>query len=932
VRKVKEELDTILERFNIQVNNPIVVLNQDASKTFLARSDPEKLYDFFHRSSRLKDCEDLYMVVEENKEKCKIALKGKQESVLELQKECASWTKKWDHYENLKTKKDEVNRLKGELAWAIVRDTEQQVGEIDDRLAKERKKIAKAEDMVEQTKREDKELRAQKKEVEKEIQDIAETHGPESRRVEELKRVAEEKKRQLQHASRAANEVKRKIEKSTRNLETVSKEIDKYKTGKCREYEEKRLERGRQLKVLEEETSALKAQLETSSNHLQHLKADKRAAEEAADNARYAVTGKRQKLQQIKNELSGLQQGEKNKLKMFGDWMPRLVTEINRKKARFNKMPIGPLGAHFTLKENTSNETSRVIETELGVLIKAFCVDSNKDQMVLFEIFRELQLPTKPMIITSKFSDRRHDISRNRVSSPEYITLIDCIQTSDPTVYNCLVDNVSLEKIIIIPSQTEAQSVLQHVDTVPKNLRYAVVESKYQYFPAPNYRSYHKDYNRSRNLLKASIEELVAGLNEQIKGKEAEIKTAEEEQKAEQARVHSGDQLVKVEGVKIQQIRAKITSKNTTIETLKNDEFADRPPDIAALEEDRERFAAELETLNTELDEKQTGLAAFTQEAEVARSAADELDATVSASLEKIEPLKEKLTSTEDGIRRKKKEADYYAGKIGEYRGKMNDAQGEKTKKEADLKEKTERAANWQAERIQTDRTVEAVKKEVVKLQQNLSTLTSTIEPVEVVKKNYVKYRTLYERTKQDLMDLEQMLMALTLAINRRKKGYSLILRATSQMVLYNFTTQLSVRNFVGALEFEHKEKTLIIKVNPSDDASGASGGLNIDRDLKSLSGGERSFTLVAFILSLWNVMDSPFRILDEFDVFMDAVNRRISVSNIINYARDDRKNQFVFLTPLDTANIQVNDDLKIIKLKKLKHNVEAGQEAEDQA
>ena len=57
------------------------------------------------------------------------------------------------------------------------------------------------------------------------------------------------------------------------------------------------------------------------------------------------------------------------------------------------------------------------------------------------------------------------------------------------------------------------------------------------------------------------------------------------------------------------------------------------------------------------------------------------------------------------------------------------------------------------------------------------------------------------------------MLMALTMAINRRKKGYSLILRATSQMVLYNFTTQLSVRNFVGALEFEHKEKTLIRRI-----------------------------------------------------------------------------------------------------------------------
>jgi hypothetical protein len=71
------------------------------------------------------------------------------------------------------------------------------------------------------------------------------------------------------------------------------------------------------------------------------------------------------------------------------------------------------------------------------------------------------------------------------------------------------------------------------------------------------------------------------------------------------------------------------------------------------------------------------------------------------------------------------------------------------------------------------------------------------------------------------------------------------------------------------------------------------------NQSTKSLSGGEKSFSTVSLLLALWGCMEcaqsgavwggdavtcslGPFRALDEFDVFMDAVNRKISIGLLV--------------------------------------------------
>ena len=55
---------------------------------------------------------------------------------------------------------------------------------------------------------------------------------------------------------------------------------------------------------------------------------------------------------------------------------------------------------------------------------------------------------------------------------------------------------------------------------------------------------------------------------------------------------------------------------------------------------------------------------------------------------------------------------------------------------------------------------------------------------------------------------------------------------------------------------------------------------------MKTLSGGEKSYSTISLVLALWSQIHPPFRILDEFDVFMDSLNRRIALDQIISYAK----------------------------------------------
>lgn len=76
------------------------------------------------------------------------------------------------------------------------------------------------------------------------------------------------------------------------------------------------------------------------------------------------------------------------------------------------------------------------------------------------------------------------------------------------------------------------------------------------------------------------------------------------------------------------------------------------------------------------------------------------------------------------------------------------------------------------------------------------------------------------------------------------------------------FSHHLTQRGFRGRLNFKHDACTLDVLIQTEADTGKKKAK---QKDTKSLSGGEKSFSTVCLLLTMWESVGCPLRCLDEF-------------------------------------------------------------------
>lgn len=119
------------------------------------------------------------------------------------------------------------------------------------------------------------------------------------------------------------------------------------------------------------------------------------------------------------------------------------------------------------------------------------------------------------------------------------------------------------------------------------------------------------------------------------------------------------------------------------------------------------------------------------------------------------------------------------------------------------------------------------------------------------------------------------------------------------RQLTWQFNGHLRKKGFSGSVKVDYETETLALEVQMPQDASGSAV-----RDTRALSGGERSYSTLSFALALHDMTEAPFRAMDEFDVFMDAVSRKISLDTVVDFAVK-QGSQWIFITPHDISSVK---------------------------
>lgn len=888
----RSELDAICLQFNIQVDNPMNVLTQDTAQKFLANSSDEDKYALFLRGTQLTQLATDYEHVQESLDLTKARLEREKAALPDVKSRYEDVKRKVQESRLAMDSAQQIQELKNKLAWAKVSAVERD--------------IAKHQQGIEQKK--EKAVGYERKAQEKQAQ-VDESTA----RYEELKKLNDAVEQQISPYNDELNELSDKIKQGRARLiglksqsDDMNREVKRYETDIAKFQEHIDLQTTRLNADHREEhdriiaeIDALSRQVTQAETNREQCEADDRAISQQMQELTQSIAQAESEhrecehaVGQIEHNIRQLNQQRGDSLRTFGPRVPDLVRAIESSQHQFHETPIGPFGKYVRVRDS---RWQPILDTILGKQMSNFAVKNEHDKRLLLDIMTRLGIKDITVVVAQ---DERYDFSAGEPHE-QYLTILRALDISNEYVKRRLIDGNRIEAIILTETWNEAHEIMD-TGHRPTNVNGCFTMDGKQVGGARGARTDNLRMYTGAPRFIVDVGQRITFENQNLGRAREQVGRAAEKIRDLNSELDNSRQRQTILRREIPALKKEYRQATTRIQSLRDELQAQQPADVAALTQEVEDTQARLDNV----------LEQFTSLQEEAKSVGSSQLPYVQRKeeiIKQLEIIRVEYDKRKDDIAKvvsdrvhPQKAYEHWNAKLIDLREEIA-SEGEKIKQMEDSLAADIQLAEQICDRVEVLQSPERLEKEI---QQKEKVLADNARrqgmSLEELLKTLQEQKTIYQNARRDLKEISVFIEAQESTLLSRYERWEEFRKYIAQRSSYWFQWYMLERGFAGRLEFNHERRggrgrlglavtvagnqTKVAKA-PERTRKGKEG----EKDPKSLSGGEKSFSTICLLLALWEAMGCPIRCLDEFDVYMDAANRGIAIRMLVRFSTTRR-------------------------------------------
>ncbi|CAI5519936.1 unnamed protein product [Closterium sp. Naga37s-1] len=910
VRSKREDLDELTAHFNLDVDNPCIVMSQDKSREFLHSGTPKDKYKFFIKATLLEKVSARLGSISGRLVVCRRQIGEAETALGPLEEKARQAEQQVREMEEAESRGQEADRVTKQLAWAYVHEAEQEVEdaerakrEAQERVAELEERLATAQSRVE----------AVQQQME---QHMGRVKGC-SNEVERVKAEQDRFRQQLAQASRQRGTVEaacvrheRSVEDKKQRAQELSARIQELQDRASRNSQADRSLRDAEVAAKQSQVEEAKERLDSVNRELQTAQGGMRETEAEQEALMKQEDEARARARDVQAWLRRRRDEARDKLTAFGGQkVTQLLRQIEMNIGRFRRPPIGPIGAHLSLE---SAHYSMAVEVAVGRMLDSFIVSCLEDYHVLKRLAASIGLQNLN-VVTYGF-DLPPIEPPTHVLPPEgLVTVLSVLNIANPVVRNVLIDQGGVETTVLVRDFDEGKDVA-FSRALASRIRECITQDGMRLFMRGNQEvSLPCKRNMRGGRLGCNLEE------DEAKGREEEerlLSSAEQFRRQREA----GERELRRKRNQVQQLQiaqgdaervvrmAQIELREVRHQMLAAQQFESQV-NVSDLEEELERVEAEAETERASLEEQKGRLEEAKEEERVVlgnKGRLEEelraLDEALGGAMERMDHLTTQQRRMQAAVKRLTDDLQRLQHSVA-----ASDAEIEHKRSTAQAKRQQagmvceEEGGQQEGEEVMDS---EDLRKRLMRLRAELPRDYQAVlapERKEELQHRAQKLRGRYTATSNTIQLIslrhEQLEKSLGVRVNALRIDSNLL----GQNLDWTFQDHLSRKRYTGHVLVDHTQGTLTLEINTSTGAV---------TDVKALSGGERSFSTLCFALSLHQLTEAPVRAMDEFDIFMDNITRKICLRHAVDFAISNGS-QWIFITPHDITEVDDGPQVK---------------------